>query len=89
MVNRMYIDMIIAREKQRALLCQAERDLLIRLVQVGRETRVRAGRRAWDRLTCWLCQYAWIRVPIVVFALGLPVNTCSMCSLATGKDRVE
>ena len=56
MVNRLDIDMIIAREKQRDLLRQAEQDRLIRLIRAGRETRVKAGRRAWDRLQCWLCQ---------------------------------
>ena len=86
MNNGMDIEMIIAREKQRDLLRQAEQERLIRLARAGRETRVRAGRRAWDRLTCWLCSCAWVGAPVDDPALGLAVSTCSTCSLGTGKE---
>ena len=47
---------MIFREKRRDLLHQAEQDRLIRLARAGRETKTKAGRRAWGRLQCWLCQ---------------------------------
>ena len=86
MYNGMYMDMTIAREKQRDLQRQAEQDRLIRLARAAHKTRAKAGRRAWDRLTCWLCSCAWVGAPIDGPALGLAVSTCSTCSLGTGKE---
>ena len=50
MHSSMTIESIIAREKRRDLLRQAEQDRLIHLAKAGRESGVKAGRRARGRL---------------------------------------
>jgi hypothetical protein len=56
MHNRLDLDMIVAREKQRDLRRQVEQHRLARPARAGRRARAEVGRRIWHRPVRWLCQ---------------------------------
>ena len=54
MHNSVNVELSIAREKRRDLLCQVEQDRLIHLAKAGCESSVKAGRRAQGGLKIWM-----------------------------------